>query len=143
LAVLKRHRAPFSAIRSRSHTARAASPGPFFFHPWRQWLAAFGFVALSLTFAQSAEAEVDVTGSGDDLTLEVHAAMLPEVTAALAHQAGVTIEVVGSDPRPIDGTFHGSLRQVLADMLRNTSFVVSETVSDGRPTLRVTLFAAP
>ena len=95
---------------------------------------------LALAALSPAAAEVRVSGSASDVTVEAHAVNLTAIVAALSKATGIRIAVDGTDNVPIDGTYRGSVKEVLSDILRNVSFLITDVSDANGPGLLVTLF---
>jgi hypothetical protein len=73
-----------------------------------------------------ARAETDITGSPDALRVEAHDTALQAVLTAL----GVRIRTSADLNRPVDGTFKGSLREVIARLLDGYDFFIHKSGDD-------------
>jgi hypothetical protein len=84
---------------------------------------------------------LSVSGEAGDVTVEAKAATFSEIVDAIIDRTGMQISVEGTDVPAIDGDFHGSVRDVLTEMLRNMSFLISAPGDDAdQPGLRVVIF---
>lgn len=88
-------------------------------------------------------AESIVTGTIDFITVEARGATLEELVGALSQQTGRRIDLEGSDDRAIDGAYRGSVEDVLGQILRNTSFVISQRDGANGSILVITLLTEP
>jgi hypothetical protein len=81
------------------------------------WLVCFGF-------AQFAYAEVRVSGSANNLTIETQGASLDEILRALRTVFKFQYRDIGALHDVISGTYSGSLRNVLARLLEGHNYVM-------------------
>ena len=96
-------------------------------------------IGLTLLGAWPAMAELSVSGGADDVTVEAKDAAFSEVVDGIVNQTGVQISVEGSDAPTIDGDFRGPVEDVLTEMLRNTSFLISPGDDSDQPGLHVVI----
>ena len=97
-------------------------------------------LGLTILWAWPASAELSVSGEADDLTVEAKDATFSEVVDGIVNQTGMQISIEGTDDPSIDGDFHGSVADVLTEMLRNTSFLISAADDTDQPGLHVVIF---
>ena len=83
-------------------------------------------VAVISATSLPARAETDITGSPDALRVEAHDTALQAVLLAL----GVRIRTSVDLNRPVDGTFKGSLREVIARLLDGYDFFIHKSGDD-------------
>ncbi len=88
------------------------------------------FVALVAGLPQPAHSEVRVTGDTGDIHVFAQDARVDEVLAALRESFALQYRASSSLNRVISGTYSGSLRRVVADVLRDYDFILQS--SDGR-----------
>jgi len=87
------------------------------------WIVCFGF-------AQSAAAEVSVSGEAGALKLETRGATLNEVLRALQSTFKFRYQDTGTLNDVISGTYAGSLRGVITRLLEGHDFVMHGSLSD-------------
>ena len=87
---------------------------------------ALPLAAFALMLAGPASAEVSIAGTADYVSIEAKGATLQEIVGAVTDKTGVAIEIKGSTDRQFEGAFHGPVEDVLAQILRNTSFALTE-----------------
>jgi hypothetical protein len=78
------------------------------------------------TFATSIHAEVAIAGGADSLQLKASKATVREAIDALSTKFKFRYSPSAILDSPLDGTYRGSLRQVLARLLQGCSFVATE-----------------
>jgi len=74
--------------------------------------------------ANCAAAEAIVTGSETALTIEARDSSLRDVLAELGEKFGLRLRNVAALDRRVDGTYAGSLRDVLTRLLRGCDYVM-------------------
>jgi hypothetical protein len=87
------------------------------------WIVCFGF-------AQSASAEVSISGQANALKLETRGATLDEVLRALQAAFKFHYQDTGTLNNVISGTYAGSLRGVVSRLLGGHDFVMQGSLSD-------------
>ncbi len=87
------------------------------------WIACFGF-------AQSASAEVSISGQANALRIETRGATLDEVLRALQAAFKFQYQDTGTLNDVISGTYSGSLRGVVTRLLEGHDFVMHGSLSD-------------
>lgn len=93
-------------------------------------LAALPSAALFLLVLQAgARADVQVSGGTAAIRLVASEASLGEVLEALSSRYGVQSRLPPNLDRPVNGTFGGSLGQLLSRLLQGYSFVVETSAS--------------
>ena len=98
-------------------------------------------LCLTILLAWPASAELSLSGEAGDITVEAKAATFSEIINGIIDRTGMQISVEGTDDPSIDGDFHGSVQDVLTEMLRNTSFLISAAGDDAdQPGLHVIIF---
>jgi hypothetical protein len=98
-------------------------------------------LSLTILWAWPASAELSVSGEAGDVTVEAKAATFSEIIDGIINRTGMQISVEGTDDPSIDGDFRGSVQDVLTEMLRNTSFLISAAGDDAdQPSLHVVIF---
>jgi hypothetical protein len=97
-----------------------------------------GGIALAVALAAPAGAEVRVSGNTDRLVVAAKDASFTDILAALRATLRVDIAVKGAVTQQFSGTYSGSLRHVLARLLRGTDYVLN-TAGGG---LRIVLVGA-
>jgi hypothetical protein len=87
------------------------------------WIACLGF-------AQSASAEVSISGQANALKLETRGATLDEVLRALRLTYKFQYKGTGALPDVISGTYSGSLRSVVARLLNGHDYIMRGSPDD-------------
>ena len=87
-------------------------------------IAAFGAFILAFTSA-GARAELRVAGDVNAMRIEASGATISDVLAVLGQNLGIRYRSSVVLDAEIDGTYSGSLRQVLSSMLDGYSYVVA------------------
>jgi hypothetical protein len=90
------------------------------------WIVAIciGIAMLGVTFGK-ASATTKIEGKSDSVSLTVEDAPVREVLAALSGKFGFTYTVTPTLNRTIEGTYAGTLRQVLGHVLDGCDYVAS------------------
>jgi hypothetical protein len=83
---------------------------------------AFVFAAIAVP---RAGAEVHISGSSEKLVLQVQDASLPEILSNLRAALHLEVELKGSTDLQFNGTYKGSVRRVLALLLRGVDYVAN------------------
>ena len=86
----------------------------------------------------SARAETKISGSTDAVTIDAQNSTVEEILAALGHEFDVHIISKANLKRQVTGTYGGSLRRVLVEVLEGYNTVVKSNL--GR--VEVTIFAS-
>ncbi|MDN5004577.1 hypothetical protein ACFQZO_27395 [Bradyrhizobium sp. GCM10027634] len=86
--------------------------------------------AVVLVFGRTASAEVKIEGRPDAVHLEVHAASLHDVLAALQERFNLRYRTVDALEAQMTGVFDGPLRRVVARLLSGHDYAMQVT-ADG------------
>jgi hypothetical protein len=78
--------------------------------------------ALMTAVASPTRAETQIAGAPDALSLEAHETTLQAVLATLSASFGIHIRTSTDLNRPVDGSYKGSLREVVARLLNGYDF---------------------
>jgi hypothetical protein len=105
--------------------------------PHFPWLATALLLAWGLSAGRAA-AEVRLAGTPDRVVLQTHDATMPEILAALRSAFDLEVRLKGSTGRTFTGVYSGSVRRVLARLLRGEDYVIG---SD-RDGMRIVLLGA-
>ena len=84
--------------------------------------ASLVFICAVPTFAR---AEVHLSGTSTQLTLEARNATLPEILSGIQSTLNYKVSLTGSTARQFTGTYSGSLPRVLSRLLDGTDNVIS------------------
>ena len=94
---------------------------------------------LMLLWVAPAYADLSVTGDSSGVTVDATSASLRDIIDGLVKQTGMKIDLEGTDDTAIDGKFTGSVADVLTQMLRNMSFMITDPVDGSAAGLRVVI----
>jgi hypothetical protein len=94
-----------------------------------QQLATAALLAWCLSCGRSA-AEVHLSGTPDRFVLQAHDATMPEILDAVRSAFALDVTLKGASARKFTGTYSGSVRQVLARLLRGEDYVL-RSAADG------------
>lgn len=94
-------------------------------------LAAFGVAAIVAISAQTALAEVRVSGKPDAIVIEARDASVEEVLAALRTSFKLQYRLFVPLDRPLTGTYSGPLPRILARLLEGQNYVLQSTPTGG------------
>ena len=89
------------------------------------WLALIA--AGSFLYGSDARAEIKISGDEKALSVDVQDATLGDVLSALRSSFGFQYPASDSLDRPVNGQYHGSLRRVLSNLLRDLDYVIFTT----------------
>jgi hypothetical protein len=90
-----------------------------------QLLLSSAVLVAGPTCPRDALAQTTITGAEDDLTVEARGSSVQEVLAALGTKFGLRYRNIAALDRRIDGTYEGSLHQVVTRLLDGSSYVMS------------------
>ena len=96
----------------------------------RLLLAGVLIMALAHGLSRTAHAEVRVGGRIDAVTLEVRDASVHEALAALSATFGLRVHNSAALDQPVNGTYQGSLAQVVARLLTGRDYVTTHSAGN-------------
>jgi hypothetical protein len=96
------------------------------FLPWRATV----LLTASCLSAGWAAAEVRISGTPDRVVLQTNDATMPDILAAIRSALNLEVNVRGSTGRRFTGVYAGSLRHVLARLLKGEDYIIG-SASDG------------
>ena len=87
-------------------------------------------VALAFNMGVPAGAEVQLSGTQDNVMLQAKNASINEIVTGIQSTFNMRVALLGSTPRQFTGSYEGSLRHVLSRLLDGESYFIS-SASDG------------
>jgi hypothetical protein len=101
-----------------------------FYVSFREWVLASALIVLSSALASTVAAEVRIAGSADAIQVEVDNARLDEILAKLGVEYELRRTTETLEAR-INGTYRGSLRNVVSHLLDGYNYVIERRGSHG------------
>ena len=131
----------------------ASAPGNSIHSVLRVRLGALLFGGLVILSAFPAHAEIVLAGPADALQIEMRDASIQEVLTALGTNYGLRFRSAGPLDRSVSGSFKGSLRRLVAQLLDRHNYIVKSAngtlevvvlgAHDARPAAPSVGFPAP
>jgi hypothetical protein len=97
----------------------------------RGWVLAFAFIAFSSLLVSTVQAEVHISGSADAIQIEVDNATLDEILNKLRAEYNLQIRATEALQARINGSYRGSLREVLSRLLDGYNYVIKRKREPG------------